>query len=94
MLGLREMQVLPDLGEGEGVLVYHLCHPTQSQLVTGLIIMDKVVVEATVVVVGMLEKLLQSPAHLLAVLEVLGVLEVVVLVQPTMGLLRLIVSLL
>ena len=36
MLGLREMQVMPDLVEEEGALVYHLCHPTESQLQTGL----------------------------------------------------------
>ena len=36
MLGLREMQVMPDLVEEEGALVYHLCHPTESHLQTGL----------------------------------------------------------
>ena len=56
--------------------------------------MDKVAVEVTGLVVGMLEKLLQSLERLLPLLEVLGVQEVVVRAQLTMGLLRLIILLL
>jgi hypothetical protein len=60
--GVKKVSITGKGGTGnpgeEGALVYHIGHLTDSDLQTSLLIMDKVAVEVTGLVVGLLEKLL------------------------------------